>query len=68
MPDDFDGNRTIQAAVQPGDLFGETFASAGVGRLPVSVEADRPSRVALIRLRQIIETCPGAFTLGTVTK
>lgn len=60
LRDDFDGNRTIQAAMRPGDLFGETFACAGVSRLPVSVEADRPSRVLLIRLKQIIETCPSA--------
>lgn len=60
LRDDFDGNRTIQAAMRPGDLFGETFACAGVGKLPVSVEADRPSRVLLIRLKQIIETCPSA--------
>lgn len=60
LRDDFDGNRAIQAAVGPGDLFGETFACAGVKRLPVSVEADRPSRVLLIRLRRIIKTCPSA--------
>ena len=60
LRDDFDGNRAIQAALRPGDLFGETFACAGVERLPVSVEADRPSRVLLIRLKRIIETCPSA--------
>ena len=60
LRDDFDGNRAIQAAMRPGDLFGETFACAGVSRLPVSVEADRPSRVLLIRLKRIIETCPSA--------
>ena len=58
--DDFLGNRTIRTAVQPGELFGETFACAGVGRLPVSVEADRPSRALLIQLKRIIETCPSA--------
>jgi CRP-like cAMP-binding protein len=58
--DDFDGNRAIQATIQPGELFGETFACAGVGHLPVSVEADRSSRVLLIRLKRIIETCPSA--------
>ena len=60
LRDDFDGNRAIQAAIQPGELFGETFACAGVERLPVSVEADQPSRVLLIRLKRIIETCPSA--------
>ena len=58
--DDFDGNRTIHGAMQPGDLFGETFACAGVGRLPVTAEADRPSRVLLIRMKRLIETCPSA--------
>ena len=58
--EDFDGHRTIQAAVRPGDLFGETFACAGLSWLPVTAEADQPSRVLLIRLKRIIETCPSA--------
>ena len=58
--EDFDGHRTIQAAVRPGDLFGETFACAGLSRLPVTAEADRPSRVLLIRMKRMIETCPSA--------
>jgi len=58
--EDFYGNRTIQAALQPGDMFGETFACAGVERLPVSVEAVQPCRIMLIRLRDIIQTCPSA--------
>ena len=58
--EDFYGNRAIQAALRPGDLFGETFACAGVRRLPVSVEAVQPSRVLLIKLDRIIETCPSA--------
>ena len=58
--DDFLGNRTIRTAVQPGELFGETFACAGVRRLPVSVEAVEPSRVLLLRLDKVIQTCPSA--------
>lgn len=58
--DSYDGVRTIQALFQPGDMFGETFACAGVRRLPVSVEAIEKSRVMLIRLNSIIETCPSA--------
>ena len=58
--EDFDGHRTIQAAVRPGDLFGETFACAGLSRLPVTAEADQPSRVLLIRMKRLIETCPSA--------
>lgn len=60
LRDDYDGNRAIQAVIGPGELFGETFACAGVGRLPVSVEAERPSRALLIQLKRIIETCPSA--------
>lgn len=60
LRDDYDGNRAILAAVGPGELFGETFACAGVGRMPVSVEADRPSRALLIQLKRIIGTCSSA--------
>ena len=58
--EDFYGNRTIQATLSPGELFGEVFACAGVGRLPVSVEATEDSRAMLIQMRRIIEICPGA--------
>ena len=60
LRDDFYGNRAIQAVLQPGELFGETFACAGLDRLPVAVEAAQPSRVMLIRLRRITETCSNA--------
>lgn len=58
--DDFYGNRTIQNRVEPGEMFGEAFACAGVERLPVTVEGVRPGRVMLIRLRRITETCSNA--------
>ena len=58
--DDFYGNRTIQAVLEPGELFGETFACAGTARMPVTVEAVRDSEVLLIRLRRIIQTCSNA--------
>ena len=60
LRDDFYGNRTIQSVLQPGELFGETFACAGIARLPVTVEATQPSRIMLIRLRRITETCSNA--------
>lgn len=58
--DDFYGNRTIQNRVEPGEMFGEAFACAGVERLPVTVEGVRSGRVMLIRLRRITETCSNA--------
>ena len=60
LRDDFYGNRTIRAAILPGELFGETFACAGVRRLPVSVEATEPSRVLLLKLERVVGICPGA--------
>lgn len=57
---DFYGNRTIQAVLQPGELFGEAFACAGVRRLPVSAEAAEPGRILLIRLEGIITACERA--------
>ena len=36
---DFFGNRSIVADVGPGELFGESFACAGVEALPVDVVA-----------------------------
>lgn len=58
--DDFFGNRTILARVEPGEMFGEAFACAGVERLPVAVEGIRPGKVLLIRLKRITETCSSA--------
>ena len=57
---DIFGNRTIQMRVGPGGLFGETFACAGVTRLPVSVEAALPGEILLIDLRRVMGTCPNA--------
>ena len=57
---DFFGNRTIQARVEPGELFAEAFACAEVARLPVSVEGVKPGKAMIIRLRRIIETCSSA--------
>ena len=60
VQDDFFGNRTIQARLLPGELFGEAFACAEVERLPVAVEGVKPGRAMVIRLRRIVETCSSA--------
>ena len=54
---DFFGNRTIVAAIMPGELFGESFACAEVEELPVSVAASEKSEIMLIDCRRIITTC-----------
>ena len=55
--EDFWGNRTILAHIQPGDLFGEAFSCAGTEKLPVSVAAVEPSTFLLINVRKILTTC-----------
>lgn len=54
---DFFGNRTIVAAIMPGELFGESFACAEVEELPVSVAASENSEIMLIDCKRIITTC-----------
>jgi len=57
LRDDFFGNRTIVAAVMPGELFGESFACADIEELPVSVMASEKGEIMLIDCRRIITTC-----------
>ena len=58
--DDYDGNRALQAQLALGELFGETFACAGVARLPVAVEGAEPGAVLLLKLSKIMEPCSRA--------
>ena len=58
--EDFYGNRSIVAHIGPAELFGETYACAGVASLPVSVVADEDSTVLLMDCRRITTTCSSA--------
>lgn len=60
MREDIFGNRAILTALMPGQLFGETFACAGVEILPVSVIAVSDCKILLLDYRRIITTCPTA--------
>lgn len=57
---DFYGNRSIVARIAPGDMFGESFACAGVPAIPVSVVANEDSRVMLIPCQRITVGCANA--------
>ena len=46
--EDYYGNRSIVAHIGPGELFGETYACAGIKNLPISVVADEDSQVLLM--------------------
>ena len=58
--EDYDGNRSIMGHMGPGQLFGETYAYAGVKALPVSVVADADSTVLLVGSHRICSSCSNA--------
>ena len=58
--EDYYGNRSIVAHIGPGELFGETYACAGVTSLPVSIVADEESTILLMECRRITSTCCNA--------
>ncbi|MBE6949982.1 MAG: Crp/Fnr family transcriptional regulator [Ruminococcaceae bacterium] len=57
---DYYGNRSIVAHIGPAELFGETYACAGVQQLPIAVVADADSTVLLMDCRRITTTCSSA--------
>ena len=57
IKDDVMGNRLILSGLATGDIFGETFACAGVDILPVSVIAKEESTVLLLDYRKVIDKC-----------
>lgn len=58
--EDFYGNRSIVAHIGPAELFGETYACAGIASLPISVVADEDSQVLLMDCRRITTSCCNA--------
>ena len=58
--DDFYGNRSVMASLQPGELFAEAFAFAGLDTMPVRVSAVTDSRVLLLDCRRILTPCSRA--------
>ena len=58
--EDYYGNRSILARIEPAGLFGESFACADVKNLPISVVAVEDSKVMLIDSHRITVTCANA--------
>ena len=58
--EDYYGNRSIVAHMGPGEVFGESFACAGVTALPVSVLAEEDSCCLLIDCKRITVSCTNA--------
>lgn len=60
VQEDYFGNRTILAHLEPADLFGESFSCAQMEALPVSVIAAEPSEVLLMECQRLLTTCTSA--------
>jgi CRP-like cAMP-binding protein len=60
LREDFWGGRLILARIGPGGLFGESFACAGAGKLPVSVQAAEDSEVLFFDCRKLLTLCASA--------
>jgi CRP-like cAMP-binding protein len=58
--DDYYGQRTLLAQAEPGDIFAETYACAGVDAMPVSGYAALDSRVLLLQSRKMLTVCTNA--------
>lgn len=54
---DYYGNRSIVAYVEPSELFGESFACAGIAAIPVDVVAAEPTQVMFIDCSKVLQTC-----------
>ena len=57
---DYYGNRSIMGCVEPGDLFGESYAFSGIQELPVTVYADADSQILLLDSTRIYTCCGNA--------
>lgn len=57
---DYFGNRSIVVGIQPGELFGESFACAEVERASIDAIAVERTQVMLIDCLKIIRSCSNA--------
>lgn len=58
--DDYYGNRSIVANIEPTQMFGESFACAETPALPINVIAVENTSVLLLDCRRITKTCQNA--------
>jgi len=63
--EDYDGNRSLIAAVMPGELFAEALCCAGITESPVSIMTDVDSRIMYMSFLRILHTCPNSCSHHT---
>lgn len=56
--DNWSGNRSILTKLSTGEIFGETFVSAGIDTLPVSVMAAGECQILLVNYRAVLTAGP----------
>jgi len=54
---DYLGNRSIISEISESEVFGEAFACAESSAIPVSIIANKPSKILLINCSHILHTC-----------
>ena len=60
VQEDYWGNRNILAALEPGELFAESFAAHPEEPLGVSAVAGAEAEVLFLELSRVLSTCPNA--------
>ena len=58
--EDYDGNRSLIAAISSGDMFAEALCCAGVPESPVTVIAAIDSAIMLLSFQRLMQTCPNS--------
>jgi len=60
LREDYDGDRSLLAALPPGQIFAEALCCAGVAESPVTVMAHTGAAVLLLPYQRIPRACPNA--------
>jgi CRP-like cAMP-binding protein len=63
--EDYDGNRSLLAAVTPGEIFAEALCCAGVLESPFTVMMKIDSTVMLLSFARTLHTCSNSCTFHT---
>ena len=58
--EDYDGNRSLMAVLEPGEIFAEALCCAGVKASPVTVISFLDSTILLVSFERVLCTCPNS--------
>lgn len=65
VQNDYYGNRSIIAKVEPAHLFGESFACADMEILPMNIVSCEETDAMMIDCKRLLKTCSNACTFHT---